>query len=121
MDDMPAPRPGSAVTIRRAREEDARAVARVAALDSRRVPDGDLLVAVVDGVVVAALALEPPHAHVADPFHPTVAEVALLQTRAAQLRRASAQPRRSLQAALREAVRRGPPEKCNLARRHYGE
>lgn len=73
------------ITIRPAVPADAPAVARVAALDSRRPPAGDLLVAEVGGTVVAALPVAGGQP-VADPFRPTADVVALLELRAAQER-----------------------------------
>jgi hypothetical protein len=73
------------VTIRPAFPDDAGAVARLAALDSARVPAGPLLLAEVDGAIWAALALDGGRA-IADPFRPTAALVELLRGRAAQLR-----------------------------------
>ena len=55
------------VTIRLAVPEDTFAVARLAALDSTRVPDGLLLLGLVDDEPWAVLALEDGAA-VADPF-----------------------------------------------------
>jgi hypothetical protein len=71
------------VTIRWARPEDHEALARVAALDSKRVPDGPLLVAVVDGRIWAALGHDG--SAIADPFSPSGDLVGLLRTRASQL------------------------------------
>lgn len=76
----------SELTIRPAFADDAVALERLAALDSSTVPRGDaLLVACVDGVVVAALRIED-EAAIADPFRPTAEIVALLAVRARQLR-----------------------------------
>jgi hypothetical protein len=76
--------------IRPAYAEDARAVARLAALDSaERVPDGPMLLAEVDGELRAALAVNGATA-IADPFFPTLEIVALLRAHAA----AATQPRR---------------------------
>lgn len=74
------------VTIRPAspRADDAPALARLAALDSQRLPLGPLLIAEVDGEPWAAIALETGRV-IADPFRPTAALVALLRGRAAQL------------------------------------
>ncbi|MDX6700974.1 MAG: hypothetical protein QOF26_1200 [Baekduia sp.] len=72
------------VTIRHAFPDDAEAVARLAALDSRRVPAGPLLLAEVAGVPWAAVALVTG-ATIADPFRPTAELVDLLHRRAAQL------------------------------------
>ncbi|MCW2995420.1 MAG: hypothetical protein JWQ18_2915 [Conexibacter sp.] len=82
------------VTIRPALADDAGAVARLAALDSARVPEGPLLLAEIDGEPWAALTLEDGRP-IADPFRPTAALVDLLRRRAAQLaaaREASVRP-----------------------------
>lgn len=76
----------SELTIRPVFGDDAVALERLAALDSSTVPDGGaLLIACVDGVIVAALRIED-EAAIADPFHPTAEIVALLAVRARQLR-----------------------------------
>ena len=81
------------VTIRHAHEGDAAALARLAALDSKRVPDGPALVAESGTRIVAALPLADEGA-IADPFVHTAELVALLRMRAAQLS-ADARPARS--------------------------
>jgi hypothetical protein len=73
-----------AVTLRYAFPDDATAVFRLAALDSAEVPAGQLLVAEVGGELRAALSLIDGGV-IADPFHRTLALVALLRERAAQL------------------------------------
>ena len=73
------------VTVRLADYSDARALVRLAALDSGAVPDGPTVLAEVDGTVVAALPLSGGRA-IADPFHRTAALTAMLELRAAQLR-----------------------------------
>lgn len=73
------------VTIRPAAAADAAAVHRIAALDSRPVPAGELVVAEVDGEVLAALPIGGGEA-IADPFRPTAALLPLLELRALQLR-----------------------------------
>ena len=73
-----------AVTLRYAFPDDHEAVRRLAALDSAEVPAGQLLVAEVGSELRAALPLSGG-AVIADPFHPTLALVALLRERAAQL------------------------------------
>jgi hypothetical protein len=75
--------PGS-MTIRYASCDDARDLARLAALDSAKVPDGPLLVAEVDGELWAALAIVRG-ASIADPFRPSAPVVELLRARARQL------------------------------------
>jgi len=77
------------VTIRRAYPDDAAAIARLAALDSRRIPAGDMLVAEVAGELRAAVTTDGAAA-VADPFHATAGLVRLLRIRAAQLEAAAA-------------------------------
>ena len=91
----------SGVTIRPAAAADGPALTRVAALDSARVPSGDLLVAEVDGELWAALALNGGTV-IADPFRPTADVVTLLERRAAQL---GGVPARSRLAAVPRAVR----------------
>jgi hypothetical protein len=70
------------LTIRRAGRGDRAAVARLAALDSARVPSGPLLLAEVNGELRAALSLSDRQA-VADPFQPTAAILDLLTAVAA--------------------------------------
>ncbi len=85
----------SEVTIRPAFPDDSAALERLAALDSSTVPDGGaLLIAGVDGVIVAALRIEDDST-IADPFHPTAELVALLAVRARQLRGGGARRRRA--------------------------
>src|SRR3954453_965667 len=72
------------VTIRYAVPADLPALERVAALDSKRLPAGPLLVATVDGRIHAALATLD-RSVVADPFVPTADLVGLLHTRAGQV------------------------------------
>jgi hypothetical protein len=78
----------AALTLRLAGPADAEALARLAQLDSRRVPDGTVLVGEVDGELWAATSLDDGHM-VADPFRPTGGVLALLTQRAHQLRRAN--------------------------------
>ena len=76
---------GAAVTVRFATAGDARALERLAALDSGSVPQGAALVAEVEGELLAALPLGDGRA-LADPLRPTAELVRLLELRAAQLR-----------------------------------
>ena len=76
----------TAITIRRATEDDAPALRRLAQLDGARLPDGDLLVAEADGELRAALRISD-RAYVADPFFPSKPLVGLLDVRANRLRR----------------------------------
>jgi hypothetical protein len=73
------------VTFRPAFPDDAATVARLAALDSRRVPPGPLLLAEVDGEAWAAITLTGAEEVLADPFRPTAEILELLRRRAAQL------------------------------------
>src|SRR5688572_16868552 len=65
------------VVIRRAVQADRPAVERLAALDSARIPRGDLLLALVDDAPWAALSVHGGEA-VADPFRPSAEAVDLL-------------------------------------------
>jgi hypothetical protein len=71
------------VTIRYAFPDDARALARLAVLDSQEPSDRWLLVAEVGGELRAAISADG-HA-IADPFHPTADLVQLLRQRARQI------------------------------------
>jgi hypothetical protein len=75
------------VVIRAARGSDGPALRRLADLDSRPVPAGDLLVAETGDEVVAALSVDTG-ARVADPFRRTADVVDLLAYRARRLRTA---------------------------------
>jgi hypothetical protein len=75
------------VLIRAARGSDGDALGRLAALDSARVPAGELLVAETDGALVAAHA-PGSGATIADPFRRTAEVVELLQLRGSLLRAA---------------------------------
>jgi hypothetical protein len=87
------------VSIRYAGPSDARSLAALAALDSRRAPRGDVIVAELDGTVVVALGLDDG-AVLANPFRSTADLVQMLELRAAQLRSA-ATPRRRWRATIR--------------------
>jgi hypothetical protein len=94
-----APDPG--LVIRRLEGDDLAAAKRLAQLDSSRLPEGELLGAMVEGRLLAAISLRSGHS-IADPFARTAELRALLELRAAQLRRRSNGPRR-----LRRALPRG--------------
>jgi hypothetical protein len=81
------------LAIRPATAADAGALIRIAALDSRPVPQGDVLLAIVDGEPVAAVEVETG-AVIADPFVPTADLVDLLHLRAARLQPAPATAQR---------------------------
>jgi hypothetical protein len=72
------------IAIRFGHEKDAPALQRLAALEDRRLPAGPLVVAEVDGELVAALSVEDGEA-VADPFRHTAQVVSLLRLRVEQL------------------------------------
>ena len=76
--------PVGSLELRRATAGDERAVRRLAQLDEMTPPQGDVLLAEVDGRLVAALPLQGGRA-VADPFEPTQEIVELLVLRAAAL------------------------------------
>ena len=75
------------VVIRAARGSDGDTLNRLAALDSARIPVGDLLLAEADGAVVAAHS-PTTGATIADPFRRTAEVVELLELRGAMLRAA---------------------------------
>ena len=73
------------ITIRRTEAADAKALVRLAGLDSKHVPPGNFLIAEVEGVGWAAIAIESGEV-LADPFRPTADLVQMLQLRAARIR-----------------------------------
>jgi len=75
------------VVIRAARGSDGDSLRRLAALDSARVPTGDVLIAEAGGAVVAAHS-PTTGATIADPFRRTAEVVELLELRGAMLRTA---------------------------------
>lgn len=81
------------VELRPARADDEAVMRRVAALDDAPPVEGPVLLAIVDGDVVAALALDDNRV-VANPFLPTAHAVSLLRTRAEHLSGVSARRRR---------------------------
>ena len=93
------------VTIRRLGAADTPAVLRLAELDSKDLPDGELLGAEIEGRLVAVAPIAGGET-IADPFSHTSELRALLELRAAQLR--GRQPRRSRFGGLL-ARRRGTP------------
>ncbi|HEV2821229.1 MAG TPA: hypothetical protein VGW11_12060 [Solirubrobacteraceae bacterium] len=74
------------LTIRPAGPADRAALERLAGRDSARVPEGDVVIAMVDGELRAAITV-PGGTVIADPFRPTAELVELLRLRATQLRR----------------------------------
>ena len=89
----------SAITLR-GYSADARALHRLAALDSADPLTGEILAVEQDGEVRAAIALGSRRV-IADPFHPTVELVELLETRAAQIHSGQATPRARVRSRLR--------------------
>ena len=83
------------VNIRRLGGDDLAAVERLAQLDSRRAPEGPLLGAEIEGRLLAAISLSTGES-IADPFSRTGELRALLELRAAQLRRRENGHRRQL-------------------------
>jgi hypothetical protein len=74
----------SPITIRRATDDDARALDRLARLDSQRLPAGPHLIALLDDQPVAAISLSSSRL-VANPFAATDTVVDLLRERAGHL------------------------------------
>ena len=79
------------ITIRTARAEDMREIARVAGRDTHELPEGALLVAKVGSDVRAAISLEDGSV-IADPFHRTAELVQMLKIRAVAVRAARRSP-----------------------------
>ena len=78
--------PFDRLSVRPFAERDIDAIRLLAALDSKQMPTGAVLVAEQAGEVVAALTLDGGRV-LADPFKPTADIVALLKLRARQLQR----------------------------------
>jgi len=77
--------PGDAIVMRRSVPSDDAALERLAALESRRLPDSVFLVAEVDGEVVAATPLDAGAETLSDPFRRTAHIRELLELQAAQV------------------------------------
>ena|SRR5689334_4508158 len=84
-------RAANVIALRRAGDDEARELRRLAELDSARPLTGDALVAVVDGRLVAAISLTDGRV-IADPLASTTEARALLHTRAAQLAQTPQRP-----------------------------
>jgi hypothetical protein len=91
------------VTIRHAHPADLQALERLAALDSRRLPSGELFVAEVGDRIVAAVSIDTG-AVIADPFEPTAAVVDLLRLHASAVRPQAPRTKRSQVAAQAATV-----------------
>jgi hypothetical protein len=102
-----------AIGIRRLGDEDLAAVERLAQLESRRPPEGTLLGVEIEGRLLAALSLASGES-IADPFSRSGELRALLELRAAQLRRREngrrRLPRYLPKPKTRAAVADGPPD-----------
>jgi hypothetical protein len=90
----------ASISIRTARQDDYVALWQIAALDSALVPESPLLVAELEGEIVAALSLATEKA-IADPFRRTAGAAALLRLRASQLPREAERTRGRLLSRLR--------------------
>ncbi len=110
-DQTPQPTPSASVTIRKLTNDDHEALEILADRDSAEVPGGAVLVAEVEGSILAAISLADG-ALVADPFSRTSELRSLLELRASQLRRrGSAKPARGFAAKRRSraALAGSPP------------
>lgn len=83
------------IAIRRARDSEMPLLHDLAEIDSAQPLEGAVLVAVVEGRIWAALALDGERV-IADPFLPTAPAVELLRLRLAQLRASERRPQRAL-------------------------
>jgi hypothetical protein len=113
---------GHGLVIRPLHGDDLTAAQRLAQLDSSPLPEGDLLGALVEGRLLAAISVASGES-IADPFSRTADLRALLELRAAQLRR-RVNGRRRLRRRLprpkpRAALAGSPPgaERWLMARR----
>jgi hypothetical protein len=84
----PVPPTGEPVALRLCSVHDDAALERLAVLEGRAVPSGRLVLAEVNGTIVAALPLDGG-AVLADPFRPTAHLLPLLRLRASQLEQAT--------------------------------
>jgi hypothetical protein len=85
--------PETSITIRAAGPEDGEALRRLAQRDSRAIPDGELLIALVGGEARAAFSLASGET-IADPFHRTEELVGMLTLRGSRLRGERRHPKR---------------------------
>lgn len=77
--------PAGSLTLRLARDDDARELRALAGRDSARELTGIVLAAELDGAILAAASLEDERV-IADPFTPTAGLVEVLRLRLRQLR-----------------------------------
>jgi hypothetical protein len=94
--------PANAHVIRRATEDDASTLVRIAQLDSQRPLGGNVLIGEIEGSAAAAISLND-HRVVADPFQRTAQLTQLLRMRAASLDAIAETP--SLRDRMRNGVR----------------
>jgi hypothetical protein len=102
--------PSHSIVIRHSLEEDVRALAGLAILDSRPELRGPALIAEVDGIARAALDLSDGSA-AADPFAPTTELIELLRLRARGIAAAQGE-RASWRSRVRAIARRPQPARC---------
>ena len=98
------------IVLRRLAGDDADRLKQIAQLDSGRVPEGRLLGVEVEGQLLAAISLDTGES-IADPFSRTAELRALLELRAAQLRRREnrRRPLRRPRVPARAALAGSPP------------
>jgi hypothetical protein len=95
----PIAAPDLVITIRPSSTNDRPAIRRLAELDARTAPTGEMLLAIVCGELRAALPVAGGEA-TADPFHPTTELVELLRVRRALLHEPDADRNRARRAHL---------------------
>jgi hypothetical protein len=91
---------GSRLIIRTPEQDERGSVERLALLDDRRTPEGELLVAEVDGELWAAVAIQTGDG-VSDPFRPSDPVLSVLKATAAGLRATDADRKREWPARIR--------------------
>jgi len=95
----PVAAPDLTITIKLSTSNDRPAILRLAELDGRTAPAGEMLLAIVGGELRAALALAN-HETITDPFFPTAGLADLLRIRATTLHTANLHRSRPLRARL---------------------
>jgi hypothetical protein len=90
--DQTGGKPGETIVVRPCQPGDWPGLWQLAALDSRPVPQGEIIVAIVGDEIVAALSVDVPTQAISDPFRPTAQLLELLELRARQMQRASRWP-----------------------------
>jgi hypothetical protein len=97
----------TSITIRAAGPQDVDALRRLAQRDTRALPDGELLIALINGEARAAISLTNGET-VADPFHRTEELVGMLTVRSSLLRGTTRQRRHGLKRLLGTRGSRAP-------------